>query len=187
MRLTVPNILTISRVVAAPMVAFVFLIFERIDAQWIAFWIFTIAAITDFFDGWLARRWAQVSGFGRMLDPIADKAMVAIAGTVLMALYEMRWQVLVPVTLILLREIMVSGLREYLKGAKVMDVTALAKWKTTAQLVAMGGLFLAGPVSAPRIELAALALLWLAAALTVISGWDYFRRGMAYIRAEESK
>ena len=140
MQFTIPNFLTISRVIAAPLVAAVFLVFDRLDAQWIAFWIFSIAAITDYFDGYLARKWGQVSGFGRMLDPIADKAMVVVAGAVLVGLYDMAGVVLIPVTIILLREVMVSGLREYLKGAKILDVTFLAKIKTTAQLTAIGAL-----------------------------------------------
>ncbi len=185
MRLTIPNVLTISRVVAAPLVAFTYLTFDAKFANWVAFWIFSIAAITDFFDGYLARKWNQTSGFGRMLDPIADKAMVAIAGAVLMAVYGMSWIVLVPVTLILLREVMVSGLREYLKGAQIMDVTLLAKWKTTAQLFSMGLLFLAGSMETDLVLYLGYALLWVAAGLTVITGWDYFRKGITYIRAQE--
>ena len=95
MQFTIPNLLTISRVIAAPLVAGVFLVFDRLDAQWIAFWIFSIAAITDYFDGYLARKWGQVSGFGRMLDPIADKAMVVVAGAVLVGLYDMAGVVLI--------------------------------------------------------------------------------------------
>lgn len=190
MQFTIPNLLTISRVIAAPMVAGVFLIFDRLDAQWIAFWIFSIAAVTDYFDGHLARKWGQVSGFGRMLDPIADKTMVAIAGAVLVGLYDMAGVVLVPVTIILMREVMVSGLREYLKGAKILDVTFLAKIKTTAQLSAMGALFLAGPLEGGlghAVMLAGYAMLWVAAALTAWTGWDYFVKGVAHIRAEDGE
>ena len=161
--------------------------FDAKFANWVAFWIFSIAAITDFFDGYLARKWNQTSGFGRMLDPIADKAMVAIAGAVLMAVYGMSWIVLVPVTLILLREVMVSGLREYLKGAQIMDVTLLAKWKTTAQLFSMGLLFLAGSMETDLVLYLGYALLWVAAGLTVITGWDYFQKGIAYIRSQEDE
>lgn len=185
MQLTIPNILTISRVVAAPLVAFVYLTFEQTFANWVAFWIFSLAAVTDFFDGYLARKWNQTSGFGRMLDPIADKAMVAIAGAVLMAVYGMSWIVLTPVTLILLREVMVSGLREYLKGARILDVTLMAKWKTTTQLLAMGALFLAGSMETPVVLYIGYALLWIAAFLTVVTGWDYFQKGIAYIKAQE--
>lgn len=183
MQLTLPNALTIGRVVAAPVVAFVFLLFARPAADLIAFAIFTVAALSDFLDGWLARRWNQVSAFGRMLDPIADKAMIAISGAVLLALYGLVWVVTVPIAVILLRETLVSGLREYLKGAKVLDVTLLAKWKTTAQMFAFGALLLAGAI--PALAVVGFALLWVAALLTAITGWDYFAKGLAHIRAEE--
>lgn len=188
MQFTIPNLLTISRVIAAPLVAGVFLVFDKLDAQWIAFWIFSIAALTDYFDGHLARKWGQVSGFGRMLDPIADKAMVVVAGAVLVGLYDMAGVVLIPVTIVLLREVMVSGLREYLKGAKILDVTFLAKIKTTAQLTAMGALFLAGPLTGTKGDVvlyAGYVMLWVAAALTAWTGWDYFVKGVAHIKAEE--
>lgn len=118
MRLTIPNALTLGRVIAAPLVAFVFLALARPMADLVAFALFTIAGLSDFFDGWLARRWGQVSAFGRMLDPIADKAMVAITGAVLVAIFHLSAAVTIPVTVILLRETLVSGLREYLKGAR---------------------------------------------------------------------
>ena len=192
MELTIPNLLTLARVVAAPLVALIFLVFERVEAQWIAFWVFSLAAITDYFDGYLARKWEQVSGFGRMLDPIADKAMVAIAAAVLVGIYGLDWMIVIPVTIILLREVMVSGLREYLKGADVVKVTLLAKYKTTFQLIAIGALFLAGPAMAwgyfgEVVLYGGYALLWIAGGLTAITGWDYFRRGVAYIRAEEER
>lgn len=118
MRLTIPNALTLGRVIAAPLVAFVFLALARPMADLVAFALFTIAGLSDFFDGWLARRWGQVSAFGRMLDPIADKAMVAITGAVLVAIFHLSAAVTIPVTVILLRETLVSGLREYLKGTR---------------------------------------------------------------------
>lgn len=184
MRLTLPNVLTIGRVVAAPMVAFVFLALARPLADWTAFLMFSVAGLSDFFDGWLARRWGQVSAFGRMLDPIADKAIIAITGAVLLALYGLVWVVTVPVAVILLRETLVSGLREYLKGARVLDVTLMAKWKTTAQMLAFGLLLLAGAL--PVLATFGFVLLWIAAALTAITGWDYFAKGLAYIKAEEA-
>lgn len=138
MRLTIPNALTLGRVIAAPLVAFVFLALARPMADLVAFALFTIAGLSDFFDGWLARRWGQVSAFGRMLDPIADKAMVAITGAVLVAIFHLSAAVTIPVTVILLRETLVSGLREYLKGARILDVTLMAKWKTTAQMSSSG-------------------------------------------------
>lgn len=188
MRFTVPNMLTIGRIAAAPLVAFVFLALTRPLADMVAFLLFTIAGLSDFLDGWLARRWGQVSAFGRMLDPIADKAMIAITGAVLIALFELSAVVTIPVTVILLRETLVSGLREYLKGARVLDVTLLAKWKTTVQMLAFGALLLAGALEAADwVRVAGYVLLWLAALLTALTGWDYFSRGLAYIMGEEER
>jgi len=155
-------------------------------ADGVAFALFTVAAISDFFDGWLARRWGQVSAFGRMLDPIADKAMVAITGAVLCSIYGLAPLVVIPVTIILLRETLVSGLREYLKGARILDVTTMAKWKTTAQMCAFGLLLLSGAIWAQWLEYAGLVLLWIAAGLTAITGYDYFAKGLAYISREEA-
>lgn len=104
MRLTIPNILTIGRVLAAPLVAVVFLCLARPAADLTAFLIFTIAGISDFFDGWLARRWGQVSSFGRMLDPIADKAMVIVTGAVLIGVFNLSALITIPVTVILMCE-----------------------------------------------------------------------------------
>lgn len=188
MRLTIPNILTIGRVAAAPLVACCFLVLARPLADLVAFLLFAVAGASDFLDGWLARRWGQVSAFGRMLDPIADKAMIAITGAVLLALHDLAALVTLPVVLILLRETLVSGLREYLKGARVLDVTALAKWKTAAQMTAFGALLLAGwaPLGG-MTEALGLAALWLAAGLTAVTGWDYFAKGIAFMRAEEER
>ena len=184
MAFNIPNILTLARVIAAPFVALAFLIFERPVADIVAFVVFFIASLTDYVDGWLARKWDQVSGFGRMLDPIADKAMVAVTGAVLLGLYEMAPLVVIPVVVILMRETLVSGLREYLKGARILDVTLMAKWKTTVQMLAMGVLLVAEAIG-PSVVTLGLVLLWIAAALTAITGWDYFSKGLAYINAEE--
>ncbi|MEL7463346.1 MAG: CDP-diacylglycerol--glycerol-3-phosphate 3-phosphatidyltransferase [Pseudomonadota bacterium] len=180
---TLPNLLTIARVIAAPLVAVIFLILPRPGADLVAFVLFALAAVTDYLDGWLARKWGQVSGFGRMLDPIADKAMVVIAGGVLMMLHPFDWRVILPLAAILLREVLVSGLREYLKGAEVLSVTTLAKWKTTAQLFAIGLILFGGAYEWALWP--GFALLWVAALMTVITGWDYFAKGIAYIRAQE--
>ena len=186
MTLNIPNGLTLFRVIAAPCVALVFLMMDRPLADMAAFILFTVAAISDFFDGWLARRWGQVSAFGRMLDPIADKAMVAITGAILLALNGLAPLVVIPVTIILLRETLVSGLREYLKGAKVLDVTMMAKWKTTVQMMSFAGLLLAGAVGSAGLEVLSLVLLWVAAALTALTGYDYFAKGLSYIAREEA-
>ena len=203
---TVPNILTILRVIAAPLVALSFAVFERPFADWFAFCLFTGAAFTDFIDGWYARKFNASSAFGKMLDPIADKAMVIIALFSLAVLYGVNWWFAIPATVILLREVLVSGLREYLGDIK-LDVTKLAKWKTTAQMLAIGGLFLAagwntyfdiadvksaGDLATRKMKIArvgggsvfylSMGLLWIAAALTLVTGWDYFRKGMRYVR-----
>ena len=181
---TVPNVLTCFRVLAAPCVALVFVIFARPMADWLAFALFVVAALTDYVDGWLARKWNQISEIGKMLDPIADKAMVVIALAVLTGLVGVIWWFVVPVAAILLREVLVSGLREYLGDVK-LPVTPLAKWKTATQMVAIGWLlfFLPG-ASGPGVGTAlGVALLWAAALLTVVTGWDYFQKGLAVLHA----
>lgn len=218
MRWTLPNILTVLRLIAAPGVAVMFLYFHRPWADWFALALFVTAAVTDWFDGYLARAWKQESNFGAMLDPIADKAMVVIALVIITGYSGMNPWLILPVTAILFREVFVSGLREFL-GAKagLLKVTKLAKWKTTAQMVAIAVLFLgtglehlegiarqgltteqyAALVSAGQADpvrscgargcssyatMVGLALIWLAAILTLITGWDYFRKSMPYLK-----
>ena len=145
MRLTLPNILTIARLLAAPGVAIMFLYFARPYADWYALILFVSAALTDFVDGYLARRWKQVTKLGTMLDPIADKVMVVIALVIVSWVYGFKGLVVLPATLILFREVFVSGLREFLGDtAGTLKVTVLAKWKTTVQLVAITVLFATG-------------------------------------------
>ena len=139
---TLPNILTILRLLAAPGVAVMFLYFNRGWADVFALVLFLGAALTDFFDGYLARLWKQESRFGAMLDPIADKAMVVIALATLMGLFGFTTLLILPVAAILFREVFVSGLREYLGNtAGTLKVTQLAKWKTTVQMIAIAVLF----------------------------------------------
>jgi len=141
---TIPNILTTLRLIAAPGVAVMFLYFNRPWADWFALTLFIGAAVTDFFDGYLARLWKQESKLGAMLDPIADKAMVVIALLVITGYSGMNPWLILPATLILFREVFVTGLREFLGAkAKLLQVTKLAKWKTTAQMVSIAILFLA--------------------------------------------
>jgi CDP-diacylglycerol--glycerol-3-phosphate 3-phosphatidyltransferase len=201
---TIPNILSVIRVVAAPCVAFAFAALDRPDADRAAVLIFLVAAFTDYLDGSLARRLGQESAFGRMLDPVADKAMVSIALAVIVAIYDLEWPILVPAALILLREVLISGLREFLGDVK-LQVTKLAKWKTTLQMTAICLLLLRGALTSaegagPRhpaigqiMEMASVAagglgllLLWVAAWFTLVTGWDYFRKGMPYIQAKEA-
>ena len=203
MNWTLPNILTVLRLLAAPGVAIMFLYFKRPLADWFALTLFVGAAVTDFFDGYLARLWKQESKFGAMLDPIADKAMVVIALLVITGFSGMNPWILLPATLIIFREVFVSGLREYLGAtAKLLAVTKLAKWKTTAQMVAIAILFLGtgldflergrGPTVGGLARLSegaagwatgvGITLLWIAAALTLITGWDYFRKALPYLK-----
>lgn len=201
---TIPNLLSVIRVVAAPCVALAFAVFERPDADRIALLIFACAALTDYFDGHLARTLGQESAFGKMLDPVADKAMVSIALALLVALFHMDWTILVPAAAIMLREVLISGLREFLGDVK-LDVTRLAKWKTTFQMFAVGLLLAHGAIRPieghiPRnpmladLQLYASAgvgglgtvVLWTATWFTVVTGWDYFRKGMPYIRQKEA-
>jgi len=207
MKWTLPNILTVLRLVAAPGVAVMFLYFSRPWADWFALALFISAAVTDWFDGYLARLWKQESKFGAMLDPIADKAMVVIALVVLTGYSGMNPWLILPATVILFREVFVSGLREYLGAdAGKLKVTKLAKWKTTTQMVAIAVLFLgtglkfieegraprAGegdlPTGASMADLAThvgLGLIWVAALLTAITGWDYFRKALPYLREHD--
>ena len=142
MKLTLPNVLTIVRLIAAPMVAVMFLYFTRPYADWFALILFLVAAVTDWFDGYLARAWKQETKLGRMLDPIADKAMVVIALMVIIGFSSWSPWLVLPATVILFREVFVSGLREFLGDtAGTLRVTKLAKWKTTCQMIAIAVLF----------------------------------------------
>jgi len=143
----VPNILTVLRLLAAPAVAVMFLYFTRPYADWFALILFVTAAVTDWFDGYLARTWKQETKLGAMLDPIADKAMVVIALMILVGYSDTSWTpwLVLPATFILFREVFVSGLREFLGDtAGTLKVTKLAKWKTTLQMVAIAVLFSRG-------------------------------------------
>jgi CDP-diacylglycerol--glycerol-3-phosphate 3-phosphatidyltransferase len=218
MKWTIPNILTTLRLLAAPGVPVMFLYFHRPIADWFALTLFVSAAITDYFDGYLARLWKQESKFGTMLDPIADKAMVVIALLILTGYSGMNPWLILPATVILFREVFVGGLREYLGSkAGLLKVTKLAKWKTTAQMLAIAVLFLgtglehsegiarqgktieeyatlvaqglADPIRSCGMRgcssyatWTGLALIWFAAALTAITGWDYFRKSLPHLK-----
>ena len=145
MKWTIPNILTALRLLAAPMVPVMFLYFARPLADWFALLLFVGASVTDWFDGYLARAWKQQTRIGTMLDPIADKAMVIIALVVICGYSTWTPWLVLPATIILFREVFVSGLREYLGAtAGTLKVTRLAKWKTTLQMVAIAVLFSQG-------------------------------------------
>ena len=185
-----PNMLTYARIIAVPLVVLCFFVEGRLQssdfARWAALTIFAAASITDFFDGYLARVWQQTSTIGRMLDPIADKLLVATCLLLLAADTEKTiagWSLWAAI-IILCREILVSGLREYLADLKVsVPVSNLAKWKTTIQMVAIGFL-LAGPAGEKvlpyTIEIG-IALLWVAAIVTLYTGYDYFRAGLKHV------
>lgn len=218
---TIPNILTILRLLAAPGVAVMFLYFTRPWADWFALMLFITAAATDWFDGYLARAWKQTTKLGTMLDPIADKAMVVIALMVIVGYSSMSPWLVLPATVILFREVFVSGLREFLGDtAGTLKVTRLAKWKTTAQMVAIAVLFAQG-VFEHYLGISAIGmddqlvmdilegreedlfglqwkmtgmvvtghlglwLLWLAAGLTLITGFDYFNKSIPYLKDAE--
>jgi cardiolipin synthase (CMP-forming) len=178
-----PNNLTYGRLVAVPVVA-ALLLWGGNSARWLALLLFIVAAITDFFDGYLARKWGQQSALGRMLDPIADKVLVAVILLVLAADRTIfGWHIWAAI-IILSREVLVSGLREFLAELRVsVPVTKVAKWKTTVQLVAVGFL-IAGPAGdriMPYVSDIGLAGLWIAAALTLYTGYDYFRAGIGHV------
>lgn len=221
--MNIPNILTVFRLIAAPAVGMVYVFFSSPYADWIALMLFISAALTDYLDGYLARKWGQVTAFGRMLDPIADKAMVMIALLVI----GMRSQyipgysnftILLPIVLIMFREVFVAGLREFLGDrAGSLQVTKLAKWKTAAQMVAiivilssflfghyywalssgMSNEILIGILDGEIEDRFGLRwiipmfdwtvrigiwLLWAAAVLTFITGFDYFRKSLPILK-----
>src|SRR5271168_555114 len=175
---SLPNILTYARVVAVPLVAGLLFWPQEPWARWTALAIFVAAGISDFFDGYLARAWSQQSSLGRMLDPIADKLLVSAVILVLAANQTISGLSLWAAIVILCREILVSGLREYLAELRVpLPVTALAKWKTAVQFVALGFLIVgpAGEALLPGSITTGIVLLWIAAILTLYTGWDYMK------------
>jgi cardiolipin synthase len=188
---SLPNALTYSRIAAVPAVVAAMYWSDILQGglwlRWVALVIFIAAGVTDFFDGYLARQWGQQTTFGRMLDPIADKLLVASCLLMLAANGTIKGWSLWAAIVILCREILVSGLREYLAGLRVsVPVSTLAKWKTTAQLVAIGFLILgeAGDMIVPVVTLTGLVLLWLSALVTLYTGWDYFRAGVRHLMEE---
>jgi cardiolipin synthase (CMP-forming) len=184
---SLPNLLTFSRILAVPVVVATFYV-PGDYARWFGCALFTAAALTDWLDGHVARRWAQQSELGRFLDPIADKLLVAGTLFMLTTTGRLSWGAVLPALVILCREILVSGLREYLAGLRVgLPVSKLAKWKTAIQMIAIGVLIVgdAGPAPLP-IQGIGETLLWIAALLTLVTGYDYLRAGLAHInRAPE--
>lgn len=190
--LNIPNLLTYARILAVPVVVACFFVEGRLEssdvARWTALGIFIVASITDYLDGYLARIWNQTSNIGRMLDPIADKLLVASLLLLMAADGTIAgWSLWAAIT-ILCREILVSGLREYLAALKVaVPVTRIAKWKTTLQMVSIAFLLAgdAGDKVLPYTTEIGIALLWVAAILTIYTGYDYFRAGLKHVVEEE--
>jgi cardiolipin synthase len=189
--LALPNILTYARIAAVPVVAACLywqaLLGGGLWLRWVALVIFIAAGITDILDGYLARAWGQQSLLGRMLDPIADKLLVAACLLMLAVDGTIAGWSLWAALIILCREILVSGLREFLAELRVgVPVTNLAKWKTVGQMVAVGFLLAgrAGDLLIPVVTPVGLTLLWLSALLTLYTGWDYFRAGLKHLIEE---
>ena len=188
---SVPNLLTYARIAAVPAVVACMYWADILQGglwlRWVALTIFIAAGVTDFFDGYFARAWGQHSSFGRMLDPIADKLLVASCLLMLAADGTIKGWSLWAAIVILCREILVSGLREYLAELRVsVPVTRLAKWKTTGQLVAIGFLIVgeAGDQILPVTTQIGIMLLWASALLTLYTGWDYLRAGWRHVMEE---
>lgn len=186
--LSLPNVLTYLRLAAVPGLVAVMFFLEGDLANWAALGMFAMAGVTDFLDGYIARAWQQQSALGQMLDPIADKLLVGAALLMLVADGTISGWSIWAAMIILSREILVSGLREFLAGLQVtVAVTQLAKWKTTVQMVALCFL-LAGPAADRLIGGASeigLSLLWVAALVTLYTGYDYFRAGLKHVMDQD--
>ena len=186
--LALPNLLTYGRIAAVPVVVGLLFWESIFDGplwlRWVALFFFIAAGVTDYFDGYFARLWGQYSSLGKMLDPIADKLLVSACLLMLAAGDTIHGWTLLAAIIILCREILVSGLREYLAELRVsVPVTRLAKWKTTGQMVAVGFLIAgdAGDQLVPVVSQVGILLLWLSALLTLYTGYDYMRAGLRYM------
>jgi CDP-diacylglycerol--glycerol-3-phosphate 3-phosphatidyltransferase len=188
MALNLPNLLTYARILAVPAIVLLFS-FDGAFSRWVALALFIAAAVTDWLDGYFARAWAQQSALGRMLDPIADKLLVAVVLLLLVGDGTVGGISIWAAVIILAREILVSGLREFLAGLRVsVPVSRLAKWKTVVQLTALGFLVpgAAGDAAVPGALAFGTSLLWIAAALTMVTGYDYLKSGIAKLLEETS-
>ena len=187
---SLPNLLTVSRILAIPVLICLLLFIDDPLGSWLAFSAYTYACITDFFDGYLARAWHQQSALGRFLDPIADKLLVASVLLALVGIDRVSGLTVLPAAVILCREILVSGLREFLAELDVsMPVSKLAKWKTGLQMLALGFLMVGpngpdfGPLTTSEIGILGL---WAAAVFTIITGYDYLVHGLRHIVETDS-
>lgn len=183
-----PNSLTYGRIALIPLLTATFF-FPGDFADWLTLGIFILAGITDFFDGYLARSMRQQSTFGTMLDPIADKLLVGTAIVMLVHSRRIDGVTVIPAVIILCREFLVSGLREFLAGLKVsVPVSRLAKWKTAVQMVALGFLLAgeAGDKAVPMNHEIGIVGLWIAATLTLYTGYDYLRAGISHANGRDA-
>jgi cardiolipin synthase len=185
MLINLPNILTFSRIIAIPVLIGLLLFVSDPLGSWLALSAYSYACITDFFDGYVARAWHLQSAFGRFLDPIADKLLIASVLLVLVDIDRISGLTVLPAAVILCREILVSGLREFLAEVRVsVPVTTLAKSKTAIQMLALGFLLVGpsgpdfGPLTATEVGIWGL---WGAAVLTLVTGYDYLRAGLRHI------
>ncbi|HEY3149757.1 MAG TPA: CDP-diacylglycerol--glycerol-3-phosphate 3-phosphatidyltransferase [Dongiaceae bacterium] len=181
------NILTMSRIAAIPAIVG-FMLLKAPGWHWVALALFILACATDWFDGYVARRLDQVSPLGRFLDPIADKLVVAAVLLILVSVRHIDGWAILAALIILCREILVSGLREFLAELRVgVPVSMLAKWKTAVQMIALGFLIVARPASDLPIDAMLIGeiLLWIAAGLTLITGYDYMMIGLKHMAAEQ--
>lgn len=190
---TLPNQLTVLRLIATALIPLAYLLPHPVS-DGIVLVLFIVASVTDFFDGWIARRYDLATRIGAMMDPIADKALVGVTLLVLCGLYGASPIIVIPAAAILLREFAISGLREALAGRPVdLAVSRLAKWKTAVQMLGIGLLLVAlyanfsglsthciycGRPALGLLDLAGLGLLWLAAILTWVTGWQYLAKGI---------
>lgn len=183
---SLPNLLTLTRILLIPLLVGTFF-FDGNLWQWVALAIYTTAGITDFLDGWVARSLGEQSRLGRFLDPIADKLLVAAALLMLAGFNRIGELAMLPAVVILCREIVVSGLREFLAEIQVsVPVSRLAKWKTAIQMITIGFLLVgdASPAAIPATMIGEVGL-WVAAVLTLVTGYDYMRAGLRHMVAEE--
>lgn len=182
---SLPNLLTLSRIVVIPLIVALFFM-DGDMPRWITLGLYAAACLTDFFDGYLARSMGQISRFGRFLDPVADKLLVASVILMLVATGRISGLVVLPALIILIREILVSGLREHLASIAVgVPVSRLAKWKTMIQMFSLGFLIIhdASPAWIPSVWIGEIGV-WVAALLTIITGYDYLRAGLDHLTAE---
>lgn len=183
---SLPNLLTLSRILVIPAIV-ALLYWHDPLTRWTAFGLFAFAGITDFFDGYAARQMNQISLLGRFLDPIADKLLVSAIIMMLVAAADLNGLHIIPALIILGREILVSGLREFLAELRVgMPVSKLAKYKTTLQMLALGFLMVgdAGPAFLPVHDIGIVGI-WLAALLTLVTGMDYLRAGLHHMKEDK--